>query len=127
MSGLVQNGEHVAADLTHAIIGAAIEMHKGLKSACDVCLADELSRAGLKSRCQVDLPVIYKERRLDCGSRIDLIVEDTVIVELKAVEKLIDIHEAQLLTYLRLAQKRVGLMINFNVAKLRNGIIRRVL
>jgi len=132
MEQVNSNGTHVAEELTHAIIGAAIEVHKGLgpgllESAYEVCLCDELQRAGLNFRRQVDLPVIYKGRQLDCGYRIDVIVEDSVILELKAVEKLTDIHEAQLLTYLRLSKKRVGLMINFNVAKLRDGIVRRVL
>lgn len=132
MEQIVSSGAYVAEDLTRAIIGAAIEVHKGLgpgllESAYEVCLCDELKRAGIHFRRQVELPLIYKERALDCGYRIDLLVEETVVVEVKAVEKVISIHEAQLLTYLRLADKRVGLLINFNVAKLREGVTRRIL
>jgi GxxExxY protein len=81
----------------------------------------------MEFRRQVDLPVIYKGLSLDCGYRIDLIVRDEVILELKAVEKLLPVHQAQLLTYMRLAGKRVGLLINFNVPRLTQGIVRRVL
>jgi GxxExxY protein len=83
--------------------------------------------ADWNSRRQVELPVLYKGLRLDCGYRLDLVVQNEVILELKAVEKLQPVHEAQLLTYLRLADKRVGLLINFNVPLLTQGIIRRVL
>ena len=86
-----------------------------------------LSSQELRFQRQVDLPVEYKGLKLNCGYKIDLIVQDEVILELKAVEKLLPIHQAQLLTYLKLAQKRVGLLINFNVPLLTQGIIRRVL
>ncbi|HHT9121901.1 MAG TPA: GxxExxY protein [Candidatus Wunengus sp. YC63] len=117
--------------VTEKIIGAAIEIHKTLgpgllESAYEECLCYELSRAGLHFQRQVDLPVLYKEVRLDCGYRLDLIVEDAVIVELKTVECLLPIHEAQLLTYLKMKNLRVGLLINFNVPVLKDGIKRMV-
>ena len=117
--------------ITEKIIGAAIEIHKTLgpgllESAYEECLCYELSRAGLHFQRQVDLPVLYKEVRLDCGYRLDLIVEDVVIVELKTVECLLPIHEAQLLTYLKMKYLRVGLLINFNVPVLKDGIKRMV-
>jgi GxxExxY protein len=119
-------------ELTQKIIAAAIEVHKQtgpglLESSYEQCMCRELDLRGILFQRQVELPIVYKGMRLDCGYRIDLLVEDLVIVELKAVEKLAPIHEAQLLTYLRLSGKRVGLLINFNVPVLRDGIIRRVL
>jgi GxxExxY protein len=96
-----------------------------LESVYETCLAHELVKAGLRVERQVELPVEYDTVRLDCGFRIDLLVEDQVIVELKAVEKVLPIHEAQLMTYLRLAHKPVGLLINFNALRLRDGILRR--
>jgi GxxExxY protein len=117
--------------LTERIIGAAMEVHKqtgaGLLESCyEQCLYHELTLRGIKFRRQVDLPVQYKGILLDCGYRIDLIVEERVIVELKSVEKLLPIHEAQLLTHLRLSGLRVGLLMNFNVVVLKDGIVRRV-
>jgi GxxExxY protein len=119
-------------ELTEAIIGAAIEVHRTLgpgllESAYEQCLCHELSIRGLSFRRQVDLPVRYKGIQFDCGYRIDLIVEDQVILELKAVDKLAPVHEAQLLTYLRLSGKKIGLFINFHSAVLRNAIKRMVL
>lgn len=116
-------------EITEAIIGAAIEVHRELgpgllESAYEECLAYELSLRGLTARRQVELPVIYKRVELDCGYRIDLIVEEAVVVELKAVEKLLPIHEAQILTYLKLSGMSVGLLLNFNVPVLRDGIKR---
>ena len=113
--------------ITEKIIGAAIEIHKTLgpgllESAYEECLCYELSRARISFRRQVDLPVSYKEVKLDCGYRIDLLVEEEVIIELKTVEKLLPIHEAQLLTYLKMMDKRLGLLVNFNVPVLRDGI-----
>ena len=115
--------------ITEKVIGAAIEIHKILgpgllESAYEECLCYELSRARISFRKQVDLPVSYKEVKLDCGYRIDLLVEEEVIIELKTVEKLLPIHEAQLLTYLKMMDKRLGLLINFNVPVLRDGIKR---
>jgi GxxExxY protein len=117
---------------TAAIIGAAIEVHRQLgpgllESAYEQCLCHELHLRGLPFKCQVDLPVSYKGLQLDCGYRIDLIVGDEVVVELKAVERILPVHEAQLLTYLKLSGKKVGLLINFNSSLLTQGIIRRVL
>jgi len=117
---------------TSPIIGAAIEVHRHLgpgllESAYEQCLCQELHLRGLPFRCQVDLPLSYKGLKLDCGYRIDMIVGDEIVVELKAVEKILPIHEAQLLTYMKLAGKPVGLLINFNVPLLTQGIIRRIL
>ena len=117
---------------TSPIIGAAIEVHRNLgpgllESAYEECLCHELHLLGIDFKRQVALPLLYKGLKLDCGYKLDLIVRDEVILELKAIEKLLPIHEAQLLTYLRLTGKRVGLLINFNVPLLTQGIIRRVL
>jgi GxxExxY protein len=117
---------------TASIIGAAIEVHRQLgpgllESAYEQCLCHELHLRGLLFKCQVDLPVSYKGLQLDCGYKIDLIVADEVIVELKSVEKILPVHEAQLLTYLKLSGKTVGLLINFNTSLLTQGIVRRVL
>jgi GxxExxY protein len=119
--------------LTEQIIGAAIEVHRELgpglmESAYEECLCHELHLRNLKFQRQLPLPVQYKSIGLDCGYRIDLVVEDLLILELKCVEHLLPIHEAQLLTYLKLSGKRVGLILNFNVSVLtRGGIIRKVL
>lgn len=118
--------------LTEAIIAAAIEVHRELgpgllESAYQQCLCRELSLRGLVFQYQVDLPVTYKGEKLDCGYKIDLLVEDCVIVEIKSVDDIHPVHEAQLLTYMKLSHKRVGLLINFNVSLLKNGIKRRVL
>jgi GxxExxY protein len=119
-------------EITERIIGAAIEVHKHLgpgllESTYEVCLCRELEMRGLVFRHQVELPISYKGVLLDAGYRIDILVSELVIVELKSVEVLLPIHEAQLMTYLRLSGKRAGLLINFNVPLLRDGIIRRVL
>ncbi len=118
-------------EMTEKIIGGAIRVHRELgpgllESAYEACLAYELTDAGLKVERQKTLPVVYRGLRLDEGYRLDLLVEDTVIIELKAVSQLDDIHEAQLLSYLRLAQKPVGLLINFHVSKLTDGVRRVV-
>jgi len=117
--------------LTEAIIGAAIAVHQELgpgllESAYEACLAYELGERGLPVECQKPLPVVYKQVKLNCGYRIDLLVDDKVVVELKAVEKLLPIHEAQLLSYLKIAGRKVGLLINFHVELLKNGVRRRV-
>jgi len=117
---------------TSPIIGAAIEVHRNLgpgllESAYEECLCHELHLRGIDCKRQVPLPLLYKGLKLDCGYKIDLIVQDEVVLELKAVERLLPIHEAQLLTYLKLTGKRVGLLINFNVPLLTQGIVRRVL
>ena len=118
--------------ITKEIIGAAIEVHKSLgpgllESAYEECLAYELIQKGLKVERQKPVPVIYKEIKLDYGYRIDLLVEDSVIVELKSIEAFTPIHEAQILTYMKFAEKKVGLLINFNVTVLKNGLKRYVL
>lgn len=117
--------------LTREIIGAAIAVHKALgpgllESVYSHCLQHELGARGMGFRAEVPVGVSYRDVSLDCGFRMDLVVEELVIVELKAVETLLPIHEAQLLTYLRLAGKRVGLMFNFNSVYLRDAIVRRV-
>jgi GxxExxY protein len=117
---------------TSAIIGAAIEVHRHLgpgllESAYEECLCHELHLCGLAFERQVERPVSYKGLKLDCGYRIDLIVQKEVVLELKAIERILPIHQAQLLTYMKLSGMRVGLLINFNVPLLTQGIIRRVL
>jgi len=118
-------------ELTECVIGACIEIHKAigpglLESAYEECLCHELRLANLAFERQRPLPVAYKGVKLDCGYRIDLVVEGTLIVELKTVQELQPIHEAQLLTYLKLSGLAVGLLINFNVPVLRRGIKRIV-
>ncbi|HEY2917867.1 MAG TPA: GxxExxY protein [Candidatus Binatia bacterium] len=121
----------VISGLTEKIIGSAIEVHKVLgpgllESAYEVCLAHELSLANISFQRQVPLPVIYKSLPLDCGYRLDFLIEDTVVLEIKAVEELQPIHQAQLLTYLKLGGWPIGLLINFNVPVLMKGIKRIV-
>ena len=116
-------------DVTNLIIGGAIEVHRHLgpgllESAYEECLCYELSQAGLLFRRQVSAPVKYKGLNLDCDLRLDLIVEDVVIVEIKTVERLAPIHTAQLLTYLKVTNKALGLLMNFNVPILKHGLKR---
>lgn len=118
--------------ITHSIIGCAIKVHKELgpgllESTYEACLEYELQKNTVKVERQKALPVVYDEVRLDAGYRIDLLVENSVIVELKSVSDLAPIHEAQLLTYMKLSGKRLGLLINFNVLLLTDGIVRRIL
>ncbi len=118
--------------LSNRVIGCALEVHRALgpgllESSYEQCLAYELSLAGIAFELQRPLPINYKGVRLDCGYRVDVLVEDTLILEIKAVEALLGIHEAQLLTYLRLSGKRTGILINFNVQHLRSGLKRMVL
>ena len=118
--------------LTERVIGAAIDAHRALgpgllESAYEECLCYELGQVGLALQRQVPLPVVYKDVRLDLGYRIDIIVECRLIVELKTVERIAPIHEAQVLTYLKLTGHHVGLILNFNVPILRHGIKRIVL
>jgi len=118
--------------LTRSIIGFAIEVHRQLgpellESAYEECLRYEFRENGLAFRRQVPLPIIYKQLRLDCGYRIDIVVGERVVVELKTVERLIPVHEAQLLTYLKLSGIRTGLLLNFNAPVLRDGMRRMVL
>ena len=116
-------------ELTSQIIAASIEVHKRLgpgllESGYEACLVYELHKRGLKAIRQVEMPIIYDEVKIDVGYRIDIMVEDTVVLELKSVEKIIPLHEAQLLSYLKLSGKKVGLLINFNVTRLKDGITR---
>jgi GxxExxY protein len=116
-------------EVTERIIGCAIKVHTALgpgllESTYEVCLAHELSKSGFTVRTQVALPVIYDGIKLDAGYRIDLLVQEMVIVELKAVESIHPIHEAQMISYLKLSGKKVGLLINFNVKLLKTGIKR---
>jgi len=115
--------------LTEKIIGAAIEVHRTLgpgllESAYEECLSYELLQEGLIIKRQVPLPVIYKGVRLECGYRLDILVNESVIIELKTVERLLPIHQAQVLTYLKLSGHRIGLLINFHNAVLKNGLKR---
>ncbi len=117
--------------MSNRLIGCALEVHRALgpgllESAYEMCLARELSLAAIPFTMQVPLPVDYKGVRLDCGFRIDVLM-DGLLLELTAVEQLMPVHDAQILTYMKLAKVRVGLLVNFNVSKLKNGIKRFVL
>ncbi len=119
-------------DITKIIIGCAIDVHKELEpglleSAYEECLYYELIKTGLKAERQKAIPIIYKEIKLDCGYRADLIVEDKIVIELKTVDEFNPVHEAQILTYLKFAEKKLGLLINFNVLRLKDGIKRYIL
>jgi GxxExxY protein len=116
-------------EITEQVIGACIEIHRELgpgllESAYEECLCCELAQRGIRFERQKPLPVKYKNVSLDCGYRLDLVVEGKIIVELKTVEQLLPIHEAQLLTYLKLSGLTLGVLINFNVPVLKNGIKR---
>ena len=118
-------------ELSNRVIGCAIEVHRALgpgllESTYEQCLARELSLAGLDFQLQWPLPVKYKGVLIDCGYRVDILVADAMILELKSVEKLLPIHDAQLLTYLKLSGFHVGLLMNFNVKYLKDGIKRLV-
>ncbi|MCC6581619.1 MAG: GxxExxY protein [Phycisphaeraceae bacterium] len=117
---------------SNRVIGCAIEVHRHLgpgllESTYEQCLAHELKLQGISFRLQHPLPVAYKGIHLDCGYRLDLLIEDQLIVELKSVEQVKSSHEAQLLTYLKLAGIKTGLLLNFNVCRLKDGITRFVL
>jgi GxxExxY protein len=117
--------------LSNKIIGAAIEVHKTLgpgllESAYEQCLCHELNLRGISFERQEELPVVYKQIKLDCGYRLDIVVEETVILELKSCEKIEPIHKAQLLTYLKLSGISLGLILNFNMPTMREGIVRLV-
>jgi GxxExxY protein len=119
-------------ELTEKIIGLAIEVHKELgpgllENTYKQCLAYELSKSNIAFLMELSCPVIYKDIQISCGYRIDLLVEDKIIVELKSIDKLTALHEAQLLTYLKLYKKQVGLLINFNERLLKDGVKRFVL
>ena len=115
--------------ITEKIIGLAIDVHRYLgpgllESAYEECLCYELKNHGLNYKRQIELPLIYKEIKLNFGYRIDIIVEDLIIVEIKTVANILPVHEAQLLTYLKLTNKKIGLLLNFNVPVLKDGIKR---
>ena len=117
--------------LSSKIIGSAIEVHKVLgpgllESTYEECLCHELNLQGLAFERQKPLPITYKDRKLDCGYRLDILVEDKIILELKSCEKIDPIHKAQLLTYLRLSGLQLGLILNFHVSLMRNSIVRIV-
>lgn len=122
---------HSLNELTEKVIGCAINVHKALgpgllESAYEECLSYELRLLDLKIRRQVPVPIVYKEIKLEYGYRIDILVEETLILELKSVELLAPVHEAQILTYMKFANKKIGLLINFNSLLLKNGIKRYV-
>ena len=125
------NNEEKLNKITEIIIGVAIGIHKALgpgllESAYEACMVYDLTQTGLRVEQQKPLPVVYREVKLECGYRLDLLVENEVIVEIKSTEKFLPIHKAQLLSYLRLAGCEVGLLINFNVEVLKDGIQRVV-
>ncbi|MCT4623726.1 MAG: GxxExxY protein [Schleiferiaceae bacterium] len=116
-------------ELSKTIIGCAIEVHRQLgpgllESAYQECLFYELEKSGLKVVREVPMPIVYKEIKLEHGYRMDLLVEDKIVIELKTVEELTEVHFAQTLTYLRLGNYKLGLVINFNVSRLKDGIKR---
>lgn len=118
-------------DITEQIIGCALEVHRALgpgllESAYEECVAYELKQIGFDFERQVPVPIIYKDVHLECGYRIDLLVKKLVIVELKSVDELNPVHEAQILTYMKFAKIPVGLLINFNVTLLKHGIKRYI-
>lgn len=118
-------------EISNKVIGCAIEVHRALgpgllESAYEQCLSFELSEAGLRHETQRGIPINYKGNELDCGYRADIVVEDKLIIELKALDKISPIHEAQLLTYMKLTDISVGLLINFNVRLLKDGVRRFV-
>jgi len=117
--------------VTESIIGVAIQVHRALgpgllESAYGACLAFDLLEAGHTVERQKAMPIVYRQVKLDCGYRLDLLVDNSVVVECKAVDRLIPVHRAQLLSYLKLSRCKVGLLINFNVLLLKNGIVRVV-
>ena len=119
-------------EISNKVIGCAIEVHRALgpgllESTYEQCLSREMDLSGIAFKLQSPLPVEYKGIKLDCGYRVDMLVEDKLIVELKSVEKILPIHEAQILTYMKLANIKVGLLINFNNNLLKDGIKRFVL
>lgn len=126
---IAERTENEESNLTGKIIGAAIDVHRALgpgllESAYEACLVYELRLRKMKVESQKALPVFYKDVMLDCGYRADLIVEDQVIVEIKSVVSIVSIHEAQLLSYLKLSDCKYGLLINFNVKLLKEGLRR---
>jgi len=125
------NKEERLNKITETIIGVAVDVHRAmgpglLESAYEACMVYDLTHAGLKVEHQKPLPIIYRGVRLDCGYRLDLVIENEIILELKSVERLLPIHKAQLISYLKLSHCNIGLLINFNVRILKDGIQRIV-
>jgi GxxExxY protein len=119
-------------ELTEKIIGLSIEIHKELgpgllENVYKQCLIYEFEKADIKYKVEQQIPIIYKDVKINCCYKLDMIIEDKIIIELKSVEKLLPIHEAQILTYLKITKKRVGLLINFNEKLLKDGIKRFIL
>lgn len=119
-------------DLTYKIIGCAYKVHKELgpgllESTYEICLEHELKKANLKVVSQCSLPVVYDSLKLNAGYRVDLLVEDSVILGLKAVDEITQVHKAQLMTYLKLSKLKLGLLLNFNVLNMQNGIKRVIM
>lgn len=132
MSSIAVKSERTANAISRRVLDAAMKVHTALgpgllESAYEACLAQELKTAGLSVQTQVPLPVVYDGLKLEIGYRIDLLVDDLVVVEVKSVEALAPIHHAQVLTYLRLSGRSLGLLINFNVVHLKDGIKRFVM
>ncbi len=124
--------KYVYEELTECIISAAIEVHRNLgpgllESAYEQCLCHELYLRGIKFQRQRSLPLEYKGIKLDCSYRLDILVEGQIVIELKTIEKILPVHQAQLLTYLKLLPAKVGLILNFREARLKDGICRLVL
>jgi GxxExxY protein len=120
------------SELTERVIGLAIDVHRTLgpgllESAYEECLCFELRQGGIQHERQVPLPILYKEVHLNCGYRMDIVVERELIIEVKSVDRLLPIHDAQMLRYLRLSDRRIGLLMNFNTIMLRDGIRRLVM
>ena len=118
--------------ITGAVVDAALKVHSHLgpgllESAYESCLLHELHKRGIPVRSQVTLAIQYDSVKIDAGYRLDLLVADLVVVEIKAIDKIRPVHEAQLLTYLKLSQLRVGLLLNFNVVHMKNGITRKII
>ena len=127
-----KNSDMELNQITERILACAIEVHKQLgpgllESAYEECLYYELVNIGLHVKKQHPLPLVYKEIKLDAGYRIDLLVENKVIVEIKSVDSIAQIHKAQLMTYMKLANIKIGLLLNFNVTRLKNGIVRWII
>jgi len=122
----------VQGELTERVIGLAIEVHKQpgpglLESVYEECLCFELAEAGVPFQRQVRVPIVYRDRLLDEGFRADIVVRDELILEIKSVERMLPVHEAQLLTYLRLTRHKIGLLMNFNMVRLKDGLKRFVM
>jgi GxxExxY protein len=118
--------------LGERVIGLSIDVHRHLgpgllESAYEECLCFELKQAGISYQRQVALPIVYKDVRLDCGYRMDIVIQNELIIEIKAVDRILPVHEAQMLTYLRLSRLRAGLLLNFNKVVLKDGLRRFVL